>query len=96
MSYARVVRGDFQPGKIDEFLRLFESEFVPALQQESGFQQVVILADRTANSLLAVVIYASQADVEANEVGFRERASKAAPFLAGPPQASVYEVAVQA
>jgi quinol monooxygenase YgiN len=96
MSYARVVKGDLQPGKMDDFVRLFENEFAPAMQQASGFQQLVALSDRTTNSFLVVTIYASQADVEASEPGFRERASKATAFLTGPPQASVYEVAVQA
>jgi hypothetical protein len=57
---------------------------------------VLLFTDRSLDALLAVVVYASKADVEANEPGFRERAAKAAPLLAGPPEASVYEVAVQA
>jgi quinol monooxygenase YgiN len=94
--YARVVRGGLQPGKADEFVQLFEREFVPAIQQESGFQQVLLFTDKSLDAVVAVVVYASRADVEANEPGFRERAAKAAPLLAGPPEASVYEVAVQA
>jgi hypothetical protein len=94
--YARVVKGQLQPGKLEEFLGLFNEEFLPALRSSPGFEQAFVVPDPGNNTILALVLFASRADADADEAGFRERAVKAAPLLAAPPEAAVLEVAVHA
>jgi quinol monooxygenase YgiN len=92
--YARIVHGSVKPNQMDEFLRMFREEFVPILKETAGFEQMIIVPDRDNDSIVALVMYASKADADADDAGFRQRAAKLSHLLAGPPQASVNEVAI--
>jgi hypothetical protein len=47
-----------------------------------------LVIPETDENLLAVVVFESKADAEADEEDFRQRAVKAIPLLVGPPRAS--------
>lgn len=91
--YARVVKGTLKPGKLDEFMRLYENDIAGDLKEAKGFEQVFLTVDRNDNSILALAVYTTKDDAEADEAGFKRRAAKAAPLLVSPPEASVREVA---
>ena len=94
--YARVVRVGVAADRLDDFLLMFENEFVPDLERDRGFGQALVLADRSTHQVLALAMYDTLADVEASGEGFRARAQRAADLFTGPPAASTYEVAVRA
>ena len=90
--HARVVKGTLKPGKLDDFLRLYENEIAGDLKQAKGFEQVFLTVDRDDDSILALAVYSTRDDAEADEAGFKRRAAKAAPLLISPPESSLREV----
>ena len=93
--HARVVTFQAQPGKLDEFLRLFEDEFVGLLKEDEGFRSVNVFANHDTDRGVGIAVYASEADVKATESRFRERVAKAADLLVGRPVAEIYELSVE-
>lgn len=92
--YARSVAAQFQPGKIDEAISLFQESVIPAAQKEPGFVSIMLLTDRTTNSGLVIAVWESEAALLANEDSgyFQEQLAKFGGVLAAPPVRVIYEV----
>ena len=43
--YARVVTGQFQPGKLDEAIALFRDSVIAEIKQQQGFKGALLLRD---------------------------------------------------
>ena len=94
--YARLTTCQIQPGKLDEFIRIFES-LTPQLKDVKGLVSMRLLCDRTANTAMAESLYATLADMEAGTTLLQQTLANpsVAAILAGPPVIAVYEVAAQ-
>ncbi|WP_412541623.1 antibiotic biosynthesis monooxygenase [Longispora sp. K20-0274] len=90
--YARVVQGTTKPGMMDEFVRLFKDKFGPEIQKTAGFAQSFLTRD--GDSFVSMTVFASKADIDADEPKFQVRIGQAAELLTGPPQSSIREVVV--
>ncbi|MBG6140271.1 heme-degrading monooxygenase HmoA [Longispora fulva] len=77
---------------MDEFVRLFRDEFAPAIQKTAGFAQSFLTRD--GDSFIAMTVFASKEDIEADEAKFKSRIGQAVDLLTGPPQSSIREVVV--
>ncbi|MGH3728137.1 MAG: putative quinol monooxygenase [Micromonosporaceae bacterium] len=93
--YARVVKGTVKPGQIDEFLHTFQDEVAPELKAEPGFEQSMVLTDRANDAITVVSLFASKADMDASEPGFRKRVAEVMHHMAAPPEATIFEVALR-
>lgn len=63
--YVRVATVQVQPGKLDEFVRTYRSEQVPALQAAQGFQEARLLTDAHTSTAIGVTVWATEADAKA-------------------------------
>lgn len=92
---ARIVVGQFQPGKIDEGVRHFRETVVTRAKKYPGFKGALMLTDPNTRKLVAITLWETEAALKATETGFQESAAQLAQTLAGPPTEECYEVSVQ-
>src|SRR5215813_14690410 len=86
MMYARLTTGQIQPGKLDEFSRIFAS-LTPQLNDVKGLVSMRLLCDRTASTAVAESLYETMADMEAGTPLLQQTLANpsVAALLAGPP-----------
>jgi len=96
--YARVVTGQYLPGKLEEGLQMYRDSIVPASMKTQGFKGALGLADRSTGKVIAITLRETVADMQATESsGFlQEQFAKIVHLFAGTPSVEVYEVSVQA
>ena len=63
--WARVATGQVQPGKMDEFNKIYIETQKSVNQGTQGFQSARVLTDLSTNKALAVTIWATEADARA-------------------------------
>ncbi len=95
--YARMVTGQYQPGKIDEGLQIFLNSVLPAARQQPGYKGALALVDRTTGKAIAIGLRETAADMQATETSgyLQEQFAKVAPLVVGAPVVEVYEVSIQ-
>jgi len=92
-NWVRVTSLEGDPAKVDDSIRHFESEVIPAISQLQGFRGAVLFVDRATGKGIVGTIWNSKQDVEAT-------ASQAAPIRASAaevigatnPQVETFEV----
>ena len=97
--YARVTTIQGNPDQIDEATNLVRDTIVPALQQRTGFEGYLLLADRGTGKGITITLWDSEADREASGPGseaYKEVMAKVAPLLTAEPVVENLEVLVQA
>jgi heme-degrading monooxygenase HmoA len=97
VSYARIVTVSAQAGKIDEIVRIYTNEVLPAAKQQKGFQGARLFVDHATNKGISVTRWASKADLEAGEASgyYQAQIAKLASLLAAPPVREAYEIAAE-
>ena len=94
--FARVTTLQLQPGKLDEFLRIFQDAIAPAAAAQPGFGGITLMTDPRIGKVLAVGLWETSADLLAGEGGYYEEQLAGVRYLlAGPPLRESYEVSVQ-
>jgi heme-degrading monooxygenase HmoA len=84
--------------KIDELIKLFEDNIVPAAKSQKGYQGAYLFTDRKTGKGYVISLWDSEEDAVANEQSgyYKEQVGKAAEFFTGSPVREGYEVSVQA
>jgi heme-degrading monooxygenase HmoA len=94
--FARVTTLQLQPGKLDEFLRIFQDSIAPVAVAQAGFGGITLMADPRVDKIMAVGLWETRADLVAGESGnYNEQLASVRYLLAGPPLRESYEVSVQ-
>ena len=85
--YARIVTGQYQPGKIDEGLQILLNSVLPAARQQPGYKGALGLGDRTTDEAIAIALRETAADMQATETSgyLQEQFAKVMPLPAGAP-----------
>ena len=93
----RITTLQADPARIEELLDLIKTSVVPAAQQQPGFKQFTVAADRATATVKAIALWATDADVTASDTSgyYQEQIGKVRPYLTAPPQRDVYEVTHQ-
>ena len=65
--YARTLRMQVMPERIDEAARLFAEEVVPSCRGQAGYRGAYFLADRKLGECVPVTLWNSEADMLATE-----------------------------
>jgi heme-degrading monooxygenase HmoA len=95
--HANVVTVQFQPGKIDEAIRIYRDTTVSALKQQQGFKGAFLLIEPNTGKGISITLWQTEADLQATETReFQVQVAQFAQVLAGPPTREAYEVGVQA
>lgn len=59
--YARATTSRKQPGQLDEYLRLYREEALPAFKAHDGFVRALVLVDREANEATSILVFTEAA-----------------------------------
>ena len=91
---ARVITFQLHPGKTAAMLEIANNSVVPLMQQQAGCKLITMLSDNMADKVLAVGLWESAADLQANEQSgmFQEQLAKVKHLCAIPPLREMYEV----
>jgi hypothetical protein len=85
-----------QPGKLDDFIRIFQDSIAPAAAAQPGFGGITLLTDPQLDKVLAVGMWETEEDLLAGETAYYpERLAGVGYLLAAPPLREVYEASVQ-
>ena len=95
--FARTTQLQLQPGKMDEFKRVFQDVIVPGLQRQSGFHSITLLTDAPNNKVLGIGLWSNEAALIANESSgaYQALLGNVQHLLAEPPVREAYVVSLQ-
>ena len=95
--YARIIKFQLQPGKIDELVAIGTHSVAPMMQQQPGCKLITLLTDPAANTAMVVGFWESEADLLATEQNgvYQEQMAKTKHLLAAPPTRDLYAVSLQ-
>ncbi len=92
MKITRNVHVQLKDGKQKEFIQLFESQILPVLRQQKGFQDEMTLVDN--NRALAISFWDDRKNAEQYHTSvFPKLVEKLTPMIQAPPRVETYEVA---
>ena len=95
--YARVLKMQLNPGRVEEASTLFRESIVPSCQKQKGYRGGYFLADRKTGDCSPITLWDSEEDMLANEESlfFQEQLGKYLSFFKTPPVRDAYEVLVE-
>ena len=92
--YARQVSMELRPNSRADFTRTIESEILPLLRKQKGFQDEITFVNPAGKDAFAVSLWDSKESAEAyNRTTFAEVTKLLAKLVEGTPQVRSYEVA---
>ena len=96
--FARVVTLQFQAGKDDDAVHLFQNFILPAVKQQQGFKGAYVMTDESNEKGLGITLWDSEADLLATETSesFLEQIAKLGQVVSAPPTRENFEVNLQA
>ena len=96
--YARVVTGQYQPGKVDEGEQIYRESILPAARQQPGFKGALGLVDRSSGKAISITLWQTAANAQASGASSsygQAQLAKVASLLTVAPTIETYEVVVQ-
>ncbi|HMD87934.1 MAG TPA: antibiotic biosynthesis monooxygenase [Anaerolineaceae bacterium] len=96
--YAGIVFVQFLPGKMDEAIRIYRDDVVPAAKQQNGYIAHYLLTDRKNNKAISIALWETEADMTATKTSghYQQQLAKFKDIFAAPSMREDYEVSVQA
>jgi quinol monooxygenase YgiN len=92
LKITRNVHIQLRDGKQKEFVQLFESQILPVLRQQKGFQDELTLVDN--NRALAISFWDDRKNAEMyHNTAFPKLVEKLNPVIQGAPTVETYDVA---
>jgi len=94
--YARVATAQVQPGKMDEFLKIYKETQQPINQQAKGFISARILTDSNSGKGVAVVLWETESDARAtlSDSTLQDAMKRFEGVMASAITTEIYEVSV--
>lgn len=82
--------------RFDHVLQLLRDSVIPAAHRESGFNGMMLLKDREAETIVSITLWESEADMLASAEGeyLQEQISRLIVHLRRPPEIEYYEIEV--
>ncbi len=96
--FARVATVHVQLSKLDEAIRVYTDQVVPALQCQAGFEGVELLVNRETGHGISITRWATRADQHASERSgfYRDQVAKFRGLFGAMPVRETYEIVATA
>ena len=92
--YARQVSMELRPNSHADFTRRIESEILPLLRKQKGFQDEITFVNPAGKDAFAISLWDSKESAEAyNRASFAEVTKLLSKLVEGTPRVKTYEVA---
>ena len=93
--HARVMTLQGDPKKLEDGIRYFRDQVVPAARKQRGFKGARLLVDRSSGKSQAVTLWEDAAAVQASEAAINQLRTEGAQLVgATAPTTEVFEMAV--
>ena len=94
--FARATRLEGSPGQLDDAIRQFREQTLPAAQGQPGFGGGMLLADRSSGAALAVTLWETEGNMRDSEQFANQQRSQVASTAgaSSEPRVERYEVVV--
>ena len=94
--FARATRLEGSSDRLDEAIRQFRDQTLPAARQQDGFAGGMLLADRSSGAAMAVTLWETEENMlDSEQFASQQRSQVAsAAGASGEPRVEHYEVAV--
>jgi heme-degrading monooxygenase HmoA len=93
-NFVRMTSLDGDPAKVDDAIRHFDAEVVPAVSQLGGFRGAVLFVNRATGSALVATVWGTREDVDASADEARSISARALEVAgASNPRVERFEVA---
>ena len=89
-THARVNTRQIQSGKMDEAIHTYQDSTVPRVRGQQGSTGALVLTDRGTGKVIAISLWASEADMRA-----AEPSGHVDDISVGPPTREIYEVTAE-
>jgi quinol monooxygenase YgiN len=91
--FENAITVEFQPGKVDEAMRILKSHVVPMLKDQAGLISLCLLPHPSQNTITVISLWDSKAHALAVEgaSAHRREVQRLDALLANPPVYRVYE-----
>ncbi len=95
--FAAVTTGQTPPERLDDMVRTYQHQVLPAVQQLPGFRGGQILGDRTTGTFIGIALYDTEADALAagSSPAAQQLRDVLAGFVSETPRRDVHEVLLQ-
>jgi hypothetical protein len=92
--FARIVKINLKPNRVNEFNETFEKQILPLLRKEKGFQDDITFAGPSGTEMVSISLWDRKESAETyNGVTYPEVLKALSNVLEGSPQVKTYEVA---
>jgi heme-degrading monooxygenase HmoA len=92
--FARIVKINLKPNRVNEFNETFEKQILPLLRKEKGFQDDITFAGPSGTEMVSISLWDRKESAETyNSVTYPEVLKTLSTVLEGSPQVKTYEVA---
>jgi heme-degrading monooxygenase HmoA len=89
--YIRIVRGQAQPGQVEELARRWQAFWGAQMPQVPGFRHAHFAAGREANAIVSISVWDSRPDHATMEPLMQQFQGQVTDVSAGPPAIEEYE-----
>jgi len=98
--YVRIMTFQHQPGNMDKAIEYVRDSVLPELKQEEGFQEFMMLVDRSKDKAVGIILYQTEAHLQAAGADTshptpQRRISKSGLNFAAETLTETYEVVLQ-
>ena len=96
--FARLTTAQVDINRIDEVIKFFEENVVPATKAQEGYRGIYLLTDRKRGKGISLSLWESEEDAIANEQSgyYQEQIGKLMQFFITSPSIEGYQISVQA
>jgi heme-degrading monooxygenase HmoA len=96
--FARLTIVQVKVDKIDEVVKIYGDNVVPAAKSQKGYKGILMLTDRKTGKGISIGMWESEQDAIANEISgyYQQQVGRFKDHFTKPPVQEGYEVSIQA
>jgi heme-degrading monooxygenase HmoA len=93
--YARLVKGQIAPDRLEAAIRLWRESVAPSVRQQKGFKSARLLVERTTGKIASMGLWETEADFQNTVEWNQAQVAKFAGLFSVPPSVEGYEVVAE-
>ena len=92
-----IITWNVRPDRIDEFIGTVRDHAEPVVGAQPGIKQVIVMVDRQAGKVVAIGVWATEAEARAagDNSRIREEIARLVALAEGPPLREVFEASIE-
>jgi len=98
IMFARLTIVQVKADKMDEVIKIYGDQVVPAAKSQKGYKEILLLTDRKTGKGISITLWESEQDAIANDKSgyYQQQVARFKDHFTKPPVQENYEVSIQA